>query len=222
MTGDAFTEMQDRPRIDLSDEFVDEPLTSPKGEISSEKGSENNTIRPSGLRSPDPSSPTSSGLTDEVRRVNIDDATMTSPPTESNRGKEADLSEAERSSLPDQPSTSQPTTASLSPHPEDKPAPLFASHTASESHELASPKAPARPKRSDEDISADPAESADISQSIIMAGNEQLFEPHIETDLNGQPVVGDYLKVMFVENKVVPTILVSWSSLLYKIVTNRF
>lgn len=34
------------------------------------------------------------------------------------------------------------------------------------------------------------------------------YEPTIERDFEGNPVVGDYLKMMFVENAVVPTILV--------------
>ena len=38
---------------------------------------------------------------------------------------------------------------------------------------------------------------------------EDSAEQYIQYDTDGQPVVGDYLKIMFVENKVVPTILVS-------------
>jgi SIT4-associating protein SAP185/190 len=41
------------------------------------------------------------------------------------------------------------------------------------------------------------------------------YQAMIEPDLDGNPVVGDYLKMMFVEHKVVPTILVCcmWSAL---------
>lgn len=35
------------------------------------------------------------------------------------------------------------------------------------------------------------------------------FTPEIQYEANGEPVVGDYLKIMFIEHKVVPTILVS-------------
>lgn len=38
---------------------------------------------------------------------------------------------------------------------------------------------------------------------------EEQTNPFIQLDTNGQPVVGDYLKIMFVQNRVVPTILVS-------------
>jgi len=206
-TNNSFTQIQDRPRLDLSDEFVDEPLASPKVESTTEKESTDSTIQAPESRTPDPSSPTSSGLTEKVRRVSIEDATMTSPPNKATEEKEVhSLGEDPSSSTPDHP-TSTPAII-LSPHPEDKPAPLFASQSAP-SNEPLSPKTPPRPKRTDENLESEQAEPADMSQSIIMTGEEQLFEPHIETDVDGQPVVGDYLKVMFVENKVVPTILVS-------------
>jgi SIT4 phosphatase-associated protein. len=42
-------------------------------------------------------------------------------------------------------------------------------------------------------------------------GDEDSAEQYIQLDTDGRPVVGDYLKIQFVENKVVPTILVSIS-----------
>ena len=36
-----------------------------------------------------------------------------------------------------------------------------------------------------------------------------MFTPQMESDLDGRPIVGDFLKMMFVEHRVVPTILVS-------------
>lgn len=40
-------------------------------------------------------------------------------------------------------------------------------------------------------------------------GDEDSVEQYIQLDTDGRPVVGDYLKIQFVHNKVVPTILVS-------------
>ncbi|GAQ37998.1 sit4-associated protein [Aspergillus niger] len=49
------------------------------------------------------------------------------------------------------------------------------------------------------------------------------LHPDVQIDSNGQPVVGDYLKIMFVENKVVPTILdfffrFPWNNFLHNVV----
>ena len=45
-------------------------------------------------------------------------------------------------------------------------------------------------------------------ESSIQQKEAAAFVPHIENDLDGQPIVGDYLKIQFVDHKVVPTILV--------------
>ncbi|KAJ5093552.1 SIT4 phosphatase-associated protein family [Penicillium angulare] len=52
---------------------------------------------------------------------------------------------------------------------------------------------------------------------------EDPAEQYIQYDTDGQPVVGDYLKIMFVENKVVPTILgfffrFPWNNFLHNVV----
>jgi SIT4-associating protein SAP185/190 len=88
----------------------------------------------------------------------------------------------------------------ISPKPEDVPPPLF------------SPK-----KQSAEPVSQ-PAEQEEVppasepaqeSERVNDGSAEDPAEQYIQYDTDGQPVVGDYLKIMFVENKVVPTILVS-------------
>jgi SIT4-associating protein SAP185/190 len=82
-------------------------------------------------------------------------------------------------------------------HPEDKPAPLFAR------------KDPPAPLRLEE-----PKEPKDIDASVTtIQGEESVMSngeraPY-ETEANGEPVVGDLLKIQFVEHQVVPTILVS-------------
>ena len=48
-------------------------------------------------------------------------------------------------------------------------------------------------------------------QSVLFAAaHESEFGPAYEVDVDGSPVVGDFLKMMFVEYRVVPTILVSF------------
>jgi SIT4-associating protein SAP185/190 len=84
----------------------------------------------------------------------------------------------------------------LSPHPEDKPAPLFA--TKAKSDGSSQDNEPTEPSSTDnisaeEDMAVYPLTEVDL-----------LYEP----DLDGSPVVGDLLKMKFVEHHVVPTILV--------------
>ncbi|KAE8145516.1 Sit4-associated protein [Aspergillus avenaceus] len=55
------------------------------------------------------------------------------------------------------------------------------------------------------------------------SGSQQPLHPDIQLGPNGQPVVGDYLKLMFVENRVVPTILgfffrFPWNNFLHNVV----
>jgi SIT4-associating protein SAP185/190 len=89
----------------------------------------------------------------------------------------------------------------ISPKPEDVPPPLFS------------------PKKQSADPVSQPAEQEEVptasepaqeSERINDGSAEDPAEQYIQYDTDGQPVVGDYLKIMFVENKVVPTILVSY------------
>jgi SIT4-associating protein SAP185/190 len=88
----------------------------------------------------------------------------------------------------------------ISAQPEDVPAPLFAS----------------------KEQSAD-AEPAKETEAANDGGAEDAAEQYIQYDTDGQPVVGDYLKIQFVENKVVPTILgfffrFPWNNFLHNVV----
>jgi SIT4-associating protein SAP185/190 len=198
-SSEAFTTIQDRPRIDLSDEFMDEPLSSPKLD---DKMSEEDI--PSPLQPGDPTSPTTSGLTEKVRRFSLEkkDSPMTS---EEDQPEDTKLDRSSDSK--DKLEIDPVSPGALSPRAEDTPAPLFAS-SSGPPREAVSPKT-IEGEQSGNSIDTTLGEGGDSSQSVIMSGNEQLFEPHIETDIDGKPVVGDFLKVMFVENRVVPTILVS-------------
>ena len=84
--------------------------------------------------------------------------------------------------------------------PEDVPAPLFSKEQAPESTSTPVDQA-GRPSSVNEET-----EETSIMRD---GGDEDSAEQYIQLDTDGRPVVGDYLKIQFVENKVVPTILVS-------------
>jgi SIT4-associating protein SAP185/190 len=79
------------------------------------------------------------------------------------------------------------------------PAPLFSKNEASESN-----PAPADQSEEASSVTAQAEETSILNDG----GDEDSAEQYIQLDTDGRPVVGDYLKIQFVENKVVPTILV--------------
>ena len=223
-----------KPRLDLDEDFVDEPLTSPRLEAVDEKEAEIPEAEvPEPLESKSPSrsellpeSPTS-GLASGVDELAVsEDTTMTDH--ENTEIPKVQQTEAPATSEPsshttttDAPplphrdqhlDTTSPASDSprgLSPHPEDKPPPLFASRVDQPSDDL--------PKEGEEEIGGDESqhtvdtthgEEGDTSRSVLMGGNDQSYTPQFEYDVDGQPMVGDFLKMMFVEHHVVPTILV--------------
>jgi len=136
-------------------------------------------------------------LDETVRRLSLDnpeDTDMTSPPNE-----------LESSSPPSLNQSSPPMVN------HDKPAPLFSKVSDSNKTPTASsPEPPQSPELAKENTSgAAPAgqpegdsflPTQDDTTEILQSGAPGSDEA---------PVVGDYLKIMFVENRVVPTILVS-------------
>ncbi|KAG0160120.1 hypothetical protein PDIDSM_7647 [Penicillium digitatum] len=97
---------------------------------------------------------------------------------------------------------------------QDIPAPLFSKEQASEPNSA--------PADHSEEASSVTAQVEDTS-SLNDGGDEDSAEQYIQLDTDGQPVVGDYLKVQFVENKVVPTILgfffrFPWNNFLHNVV----
>jgi SIT4-associating protein SAP185/190 len=98
-------------------------------------------------------------------------------------------------------------------HSEDIPAPLFAKKNASETTiagEVASDTETALPQSNSNVESADTTmgEAGDSSNSILMGNTDEHLQ-HSLSETPSAPVVGDFLKMQFVEHKVVPTILVS-------------
>ena len=89
-------------------------------------------------------------------------------------------------------------------HPEDRPAPLFAKKEPGVSDPDSDPDSPSSTKA-----------NIDASVETLQRDAEVLpnsGRPPYETEIDGSPVVGDFLKIQFVDHKVVPTILVSISS----------
>ncbi|KAL4942519.1 hypothetical protein BDV06DRAFT_211789 [Aspergillus oleicola] len=107
-----------------------------------------------------------------------------------------------------------PASAPMSSNPDAVPAPLFANK---------------EPNQETAPAASDAAEDAKLSEPVN-ANAESLppqeavtLHPDIQVDTNGQPVVGDYLKIMFAENRVVPTILdfffrFPWNNFLHNVV----
>ena len=224
-----------KPRLDLDEDFVDEPLTSPRLEAMDEKEAEMpEPLSPK--REPDPVSPTS-GLTSAVKDLAVNqDTTMAD-----HEVHETFASPETTEIIPEQPASQKPTTPhintdapplphrerpldpmtpdtpeaehtrGLSPHPDDKPAPLFASR----SHLL--PQFDDVPHQTEEEVGAGHnqeiidttlGQEGDSDRSVLMSGGDQSFTNHFDYDIDGQPIVGDFLKMMFVDHHVVPTILV--------------
>ena len=230
---------QVKPRLDLDEDFVDEPLTSPRLEAVDEKEAEDLAAEvPEPLLTttkPEPASSTS-GLSPTINQLAVNEGapieheTFASPephamemPTEP--PIEQDL--ATQSSTPDAPplphrdrfaetkTADEDNLPGLSPHPDDKPAPLFASRTnqVSQSDDSIRPvEQDLEQANSQASPSTAHADEGDTMHSVLMSGNEQSFTPQFEYDVDGQPMVGDFLKMMFVEHHVVPTILVSRQS----------
>ncbi|KAJ5101678.1 hypothetical protein NUU61_003900 [Penicillium alfredii] len=121
-------------------------------------------------------------------------------------------SEAQGQQTPAQDSSEPPPVPS---RPEDVPAPLFASK-----------EQPAESTSSSADQPAGASTAPEPAQDIIPpndGGEEDPADQYIQLDTDGGPVVGDYLKIMFVENKVVPTILgfffrFPWNNFLHNVV----
>ena len=232
-----------KPRLDLDEDFVDEPLTSPRLEAVDEKEVEvleaevPEPLEPKSpsQSEPQPESPTS-GLASGVTELAVsEDTTMTDHDTsETPKIKQTEAptksepsshnTSADAPPLPyrdrhlddrhlDTMSPGSESPRGISPHPEDKPPPLFASRVDQPSDDA--------PKEDDEDggrgdsqhtVETTHGEEGDSSRSVLMSGNDQSFSPQFEYDVDGQPIVGDFLKMMFVEHHVVPTILVCYAS----------
>ncbi|KAF5864670.1 hypothetical protein ETB97_006947 [Aspergillus alliaceus] len=175
-----------------------------------QKNARNDTTAQTHTPSSDPTSPTASGITERVREVTLD---TNQGPNDNKLSTEVMFAESPVALDGDQTQTSTPTPSV----PEAVPPPLFASKQ--ENQQISS---------QDPDTAGQIGEGSGSTDSPAEARrtegeSQQRMHPDIQLDPNGQPVVGDYLKVMFVENRVVPTILdfffrFPWNNFLHNVV----
>lgn len=229
------------------DDFVDEPLSSPRLKASEAAIEEPKFEDPALVVAPlSPSkqkaaelyelpAPASKDevskvedLVDDMQKSILDDKPATPEPKDATAStEESDVSTTFAVNTPAGSSIAE--AESTEPRDAAKPAPLFSQHqaaseeTAATSEEVKDISNP--PEPTEEVAKSDPAE-ADQSQqgpgdSSIVVGHEGQAEAQ---DLsNIQPVVGDYLKMQFVEYEVVPTILTfffkyPWNNFLHNVV----
>ncbi|KAF7911044.1 uncharacterized protein EAF01_002552 [Botrytis porri] len=223
------------------EEFVDEPLSSPRLQPLSDEHT---------LQEPEmtvlPLSPTkelsqqvgSLGFTDE-------DTAMTTPPSidttvlddteDSSDGSHKHTPASSEGSPETQsvaleppteasvPTEEVPHAAEVIPLPEDTPAPLF-SKKAGSTEETADTSAavPGDGNMSLDSIDTTMRDAGEGNNSVLMGNTGELSQDQtLET--TSAPVVGDYLKMQFVEHKVVPTILdfffrFPWNNFLHNVV----
>ncbi|KAL8921520.1 MAG: hypothetical protein Q9208_005674 [Pyrenodesmia sp. 3 TL-2023] len=234
---------QVKPRLDLDEEFVDEPLTSPKMEPSNGPDysafPDSDTVNVPAALSTSPTAATSPSVTDpltakDAKTTEKDSAVL---PETTNDGRTASAplgvhSSSEAPPLPartrpEQPKPAEQATASeLFSHPGDKPAPLFAKRPQSDQQEdpIEQPQEEGVDAGGSQ-VSVDTAgaEEGDSVRSVIFSSSDQKFEAQIERDEDGEPLVGDLLKMQFVEHRVVPTILdfffrFPWNNFLHNVV----
>jgi SIT4-associating protein SAP185/190 len=121
----APTESASEKTIGGDGEFVDEPLTPPKEPVTTEAAA---TPKPAD----DAESPTSAGLSAKVGGLDLDNDTVMGEQQESSETTQSDSDSKDRPSLLTQQlnqgsdSKVAEPAEELSPHPDDKPAPLFA------------------------------------------------------------------------------------------------
>ncbi|CAO2655596.1 Nn.00g043990.m01.CDS01 [Neocucurbitaria sp. VM-36] len=214
----------DKPGAD-DGEFVDEPLTPPK-DTSTSTASSSTTTKPAD----DAESPTSAGLSAKVGGLDLDNDTVMDDRQESPEHAKTEAEAKDRPSLLTQqlsqnpePSTLDPPE-SLSPHPDDKPAPLFAGKSRDSNAEPTNIDT-SRFTTPVPDIDPSEITPIDETQSVrsVVFGSVEGSNAGFEIDIDGTPVVGDLLKITFVENKVVPTILdfffrFPWNNFLHNVV----
>lgn len=219
-----------KPRLDLDEDFVDEPLTSPRIEALDDKEELLEEFGAPESLEVEPLSPTF-GLSSQVQGLAlgkdrstgnnilpISPAQQENDPIHSEAASQDRTQQApplpprERSLEPEPHQSSFGNVQALERHPEDQPPPLFATR-ADHTSQLGFLPLPHDQDRlggnSQDTIDTTLGEEGDSIRSVSMSGNDESFTPEVENDIDGQPVVGDFLKMMFVEHKVVPTILVS-------------
>jgi SIT4-associating protein SAP185/190 len=210
------------------EEFVDEPLSSPRLKTEEQDYPH--------LQDPEmavlPLSPTKD-LSNKVDTLDLkdEDTAMTSPPPSVDAHAEDSallpLKSSKHTAKPSEESAPNPKAEDEKPtgpeislpeltpaieateaRPEDVPAPLFAKKPDSTPEAIPTAERP-KVTKNVENLDTTMGEAGDSSNSIMMGNAEEHNQQTSPEVTPTAPVVGDFLKMQFVEHKVVPTILVS-------------
>lgn len=235
-----------QPASDLDkdeDDFVDEPLSSPRLTVAAEKVTEQQfeipdlVVAPLSPSKPKPAEPVpASTSTVDVPAASTEQKEGSEPKVEEStdgpsvpqvketksQDSEADvalpiLSRTGASETEKKEPETQAETLDRTffPHPEDTPAPLFSSSTVVES---------SKKEQLDSTATHQPSESFNTPEvhvtEINSPGLESTTQSNEQPKKATEPVVGDYLKRQFVEHRVVPTILVRMTSLFIPLLKN--
>ncbi|KAG6005241.1 hypothetical protein E4U21_000320 [Claviceps maximensis] len=235
------------------DDFVDEPLSSPRLSVGADKINEQRFDDADLIVAPlSPTKPksveavfqleeqkgTDDATTDNVTTAPVSDLDTTGKATEE---EHLQLPEQEAGLFASSSETAETKSSSafldpedlrdsnqqrdLSPHPEDLPAPLFSSSedvTQSATTEQGPDEANAT--LVDVPVVYQMTESETQLETNAPEGSPMATEePQLEVTLPVEPVVGDYLKMQFVEHRVVPAILsfffsYPWNNFLHNVV----
>lgn len=202
------------------DDFVDEPLSSPRLAVGADKITEQQFEEPDLVVAPlSPSKTKPAELSTDPKKEQHEAGSkaVAEAPKQETPTKE-DTSD---SSVVYTPTTSEPESKTgvpetpapnkdidLSPHPEDLPAPLFSAPPAPESGADRPPHTTAE-KPADAPTADAPDKANAEKRQSVEDSSRLLADQSADQTLPAEPVVGDYLKMQFVEYRVVPTILVS-------------
>ncbi|ROW06985.1 hypothetical protein VMCG_04070 [Cytospora schulzeri] len=228
------------------DDFVDEPLSSPRLKVSEAAIEEPKFEDPALVVAPlSPSKQKAAELRelpppaskDEVSKVEdlVDDMQKSilhekpATPEPKDTTASTEDSDASTTSAVDTPAGSSIAEAeSTEPQSQEaaKPAPLFSQHQAAPEETTSADGS--EPKQPTDEVSRSDLQSAEADQSQQGLGDSSIVVGHegqaeIQDLSNVRPVVGDFLKMQFVEYEVVPTILTfffkyPWNNFLHNVV----
>ncbi|KAJ4291212.1 sporulation-induced protein [Collariella sp. IMI 366227] len=199
------------------DEFVDEPLSPPEPSVQEVENKA--TERQDYGLTPAPLSPnkkkaqlavsgepSSAGQISEPEKTEPSVAATAAP----------NLEKSKTTSIPTDPAEQKPSAGGeMSPRPEDTPAPLF-SEKSTQTASTATAEENAEQSSTQGQGAEAPAQSATETQETATPSSD-------DASSKPAPVVGDYLKMQFVEHRVVPTILgfffkYPWNNFLHNVV----
>ena len=200
------------------DQFVGEPLTSPR------LGTDDMTDPSLQVK---PLSPVKQ-LTDKTGQLDVN-ADNEKPPSYDDHSKDAAIPtgtasvDAQASSSKDEKTMSDASAIAttqpegITPHPDDQPAPLFSNKkadTPAGEKSLPAVEMPSEDSVAKVPLPEENAASTHEDSTIVDHGETSNLDNSRNSIASNafdfdHPVVGDYLKMQFVEHKVVPTILVS-------------